>query len=85
MPSLKICFPLSEALVIIRGQKVLKVKKLDYTKNPEAQKFVAVKAAEHVPGWRAEKAWKNEIKEEAGRKEWRNMEEPSVLKLEDLF
>lgn len=51
-------FPLDEALVIIRGQKVLKVKKFDYTKNPEAQRFVAVKAVEHMP------EWKKKVKEE---------------------
>ena len=45
-------FPLSEGLVIIRGHQVLRVKKFDYTKNPESLKFQPRKAAEHVPEWR---------------------------------
>lgn len=45
-------FPLDEALVIIRGQKVLRVKKFDYSKHPEAGKLVAEKTEEHVPEWR---------------------------------
>lgn len=43
---------MEEALVFIRGQKVLKVKKLDYTRHPEARMLEVRKATEHVPGWR---------------------------------
>lgn len=80
-------FPLSEALVIIRGQKVLKVKKFDYTKNPEAQKFVAVKAAEHVPFWKREKAVENPRKKEGTEDSdgMRGYDMREMLKLEDLF
>lgn len=46
--------PLDTALVILRGQKVLKVEKYDYTLHPDAKKLVTKKASEHVPKWRAE-------------------------------
>ena len=45
-------FPLNQALVIIRGQKVLRVRKFDYSKHPEAKKLVTEKTGEHVPEWR---------------------------------
>lgn len=45
-------FPLEQALVIIRGQKVLRVRKFDYSRHPEAQKLVLEKTEEHVPEWR---------------------------------
>ena len=52
LPDELLRFPLSEGLVIIRGYQVLRVKKFDYTKNPESLKFQPRKAAEHVPEWR---------------------------------
>lgn len=52
LPDELLRFPLSEGLVIIRGHQVLRVKKFDYTKNPESLKFQSRKAAEHVPEWR---------------------------------
>ena len=45
-------FPLNQALVIIRGQKVLRVRKFDYSRHPEAKKLVLEKTEEHVPEWR---------------------------------
>lgn len=45
-------FPLEQALVIIRGQKVLRVKKFDYTRHSEAKKLVLEKTEEYVPEWR---------------------------------
>lgn len=45
-------FPLDEALIILRGQKVLKVHKFDYTLHPESKKLTPRKAAEHMPDWR---------------------------------
>lgn len=45
-------FPLDQELVIIRGQKVLRAKKLDYTRLPEAKKLVPEKAECHIPEWR---------------------------------
>lgn len=44
--------PIKQALVIIRGQKVLKVDKMDYSKHPEASKLRSCKASAHVPEWR---------------------------------
>ncbi len=43
--------PLDNALVILRGQKVLKVEKFDYTLHPESRKLRPRKAAEHIPEW----------------------------------
>ena len=39
--------PITQALVIIRGQKVLKVNKLDYSKHPESSKLRSCKASAH--------------------------------------
>ena len=43
--------PITQALVIIRGQKVLKVDKMDYSKHPEASKLRSCKASAHIPDW----------------------------------
>lgn len=43
--------PLDTALVILRGQKVLKVEKYDYTLHPDAKKLTPRKASEHIPEW----------------------------------
>lgn len=43
--------PVSQALVIIRGRKILKVDKLDYTHHPEASKLQPCKASAHIPKW----------------------------------
>ncbi len=44
--------PLEEALIIIRGQKILKVDKMDYSRHPEYHKLRSCKASAHVPQWR---------------------------------
>jgi len=44
--------PRDDALVIFRGQKVLKVKKFDYTKHPEAKKIRECNARDYIPNWR---------------------------------
>lgn len=44
--------PIQEALIIMRGQKVLKVKKFDYTKHPHSKMIVRKKASTHIPMWR---------------------------------
>ena len=41
--------PLDKALVILRGQKVLKVDKFDYTLHPDSKKLTPCKAVEHIP------------------------------------
>ena len=48
--------PTDQALIILRGQKVLKVSKFDYTLHPEAQKLRPTKVSEHVPAWRQKPA-----------------------------
>lgn len=44
--------PLDSALIILRGQKVLKVGKYDYTLHPDAKKLISRKASNHIPDWR---------------------------------
>lgn len=44
--------PLDTALIILRGQKVLKVEKYDYTLHPDAKKLIPKKASDHIPKWR---------------------------------
>lgn len=44
--------PLDQALIILRGQKVLKVGKYDYTLHPESKKLTTCRASDHVPEWR---------------------------------
>ena len=43
--------PIDKALVIIRGKKLLKVDKCDYTKHPEYKKLKSCKASAHIPEW----------------------------------
>lgn len=47
-------FPMDQTLVFLRGQKVLKLKKFDYSRHPDAKKLVKRKAAQHMPEWRLE-------------------------------
>ena len=44
--------PLDQALIILRGQKVLQVGKYDYTRHPESKKLKPCHVSEHVPEWR---------------------------------
>lgn len=44
--------PLDNALIILRGQKILKVDKFDYTLHPESKKLKPRKATLHTPAWR---------------------------------
>lgn len=53
--------PLNEALIIIRGQKVLKVEKFDYTLHPDAKKLKKQKASDYIPRWRLEQMQQDEI------------------------
>lgn len=43
--------PLDEALVMIRGKKILRVEKFDYSRHPEADKLRPCKASAHIPEW----------------------------------
>lgn len=44
--------PIEKALIIIRGKKLLKVDKCDYTKHPEYKKLIDCKASAHEPEWK---------------------------------
>ena len=43
--------PLDQALIILRGQKILKVEKYDFTLHPESAKLSKSRASEHIPEW----------------------------------
>ena len=43
--------PMDQALIFLRGQKVLKVKKFDYTRHPASKKLIRCKATDHIPDW----------------------------------
>ena len=44
-------FPTEKELIIIRGKKLLKADKFDYTKHPEYKNLVPCKASAHNPKW----------------------------------
>ena len=46
--------PMNEELIFLRGQKVLRLKKFDYSRHCDFKKLVKRKAALHVPQWRKE-------------------------------
>ncbi len=48
--------PNENALVILRGQKVIKVLKFDFSKHPESSKFTEAPIREHVPDWKKQSA-----------------------------
>ena len=75
--------PIDEAFVIIRGQKILKVKKFDYTKHPEYRKLVPCKITDHVPEWRKNNAVSAQysIEEPTAAEKKRRKQEDSILKL----
>ena len=45
--------PTEKELIIIRGKKLLKADKFDYTKHPEYKNLVPCKASAHIPEWSA--------------------------------
>ena len=62
--------PINQALIIIRGRKVLQVDKYDYTCHPEADKLVMCKASEHIPEWvKRPKTTEKETPEQPPKKE----------------
>lgn len=44
--------PVDEALVILRGHKILKVHKMDYSLHPAYKQLRECKASAHIPKWR---------------------------------
>ena len=62
--------PINQALIIIRGRKVLQVDKYDYTCHPESDKLVMCKASEHIPEWiKRPKPTEKETQEQPPKKE----------------
>ncbi len=47
--------PISKALIIIRGRKLLMVDKCDYTRHPNSKKLTPCKASAHIPDWQCKK------------------------------
>lgn len=52
MPDEILRFPIEQALVILRGRKVFKVDKYDYTNHPDSKKLIKSRATDHIPKWR---------------------------------
>ena len=75
LPDEVLRFPLDQALVIIRGQKILRIRKMDYTRHSEAAKFIPEKTDCHIPEWRR---WEDAETE-------RKAERDDVFDLEDGF
>ena len=69
LPDEVLRFPLDQALLIIRGQKVLRVKKIDYTRHPEAKLLRPEKTDAHMPEWRKEKSIKEANTENVGNEQ----------------
>ena len=88
LPDEVLRFPWDMGLLFIRGQKALRVRKMDYTKHPDSRYLKMEKTAEHIPEWRkAEEMHKGqdwETETETDPKEMDSVAE-SVLKVEDLF
>lgn len=55
----------NKALIIIRGQKILKVDKFDYSKHPGAKNFEHTYIRNYVPQWRASQVNKRFSREDA--------------------
>lgn len=65
--------PSDECLIILRGQKIMKLKKFDFSKHPTAAELEEVPIRDHVPEWRKENSdnfeFLNTKKEEISPKE----------------
>ena len=87
LPDEVLRFPLDQALMIIRGQKVLKVRKFDYSRHSEAKKLVLKKTESHMPEWRKreeEVFLQKEMKKEFGERE-EAMENHKFQRQQELF
>ena len=51
----------TKCLIILRGQKVYKANKYDYSNHPESQKFIESPIRDYVPLWRARTEGKNTV------------------------
>lgn len=52
LPDEVLRFPWDMGLLFIRGQKALRIRKMDYTKHPDSGYLKMEKTAEHIPEWR---------------------------------
>ncbi len=59
LPDEVLRFPLDQALLFIRGQRVMRVKKMDFTLHPDAEKLVQEKTDAYIPDWRKEEIEKS--------------------------
>lgn len=99
LPDEVLRFPLDQALVIIRGQKILRVRKFDFSNHPEAKKLVLEKTEKHMPQWkRREECLRTEVSEREKtekdvQEEWKETEsgkdwvsnDHEIERVEDLF
>lgn len=51
LPDEVLRYPLDQGLLIIRGQNVLRFRKMDYTEHIDAKKLKMGKVEEHIPDW----------------------------------
>ena len=58
MPDEVLRYPLDQGLLIIRGQKAFRFRKMDYTQHPDAKCLVPEKVVAHIPEWY--KQWQEE-------------------------
>ena len=58
LPDEVLRYPLDQGLLIIRGQKVLRFRKMDYTEHPDSSKLKMEKVEVHIPEWYRE--WEEE-------------------------
>lgn len=93
LPDEVLRYPLDQGLLIIRGQKVLRFRKMDYTEHPDSSKLKMEKVKAHIPEWYRE--WEEErqqfrvyeeqrqqdarIADEWDRRQERQLEEESPL------
>lgn len=80
-------FPMQEALVIIRGHNVMRVRKLDYTRHPMAKRLKLKKTTEHMPLWREKYARTTQSQnteetntETSGKMEQKEQEQPQIIR-----
>lgn len=81
--------PIQKALVILRGQKVLEVDKLDYTLHPDYPRLKPVRSSDHIPAWHTRKVVppdppvpirRREARKEPSRPSYTPADKESILK-----
>ncbi|WP_283683467.1 VirD4-like conjugal transfer protein, CD1115 family [Parablautia sp. Marseille-Q6255] len=54
-------YPLDMGLLIIRGQKVMRFRKMDYTEHADAGKLTMEKVEQHIPKWYEAWKWEKDV------------------------